>query len=319
MALQFEHPTIAGVTLGGWMNRADAQPKIAQARPPAPERRVAGARRLVGVDAASRQDRAAPRSGRGAPRVDAPGALLLPALSCVVGQLRVSLDRNLRPLWRCTPVWRCTYKSASPECACGRSGCEGALLRGGAVRHGTHRSRNSGGGRRRRPSRCRSRRARPRARSTPWRRWRSTTMPSLRGLRTAARRALPGRVPPACVPFGPSQARRFWQGEVEKGVLHNVGQHFACLALPCRSLVVTGGEGRCCAAAPAHDAALSLQDRTRVPANDLPPPRRVVAGCVPYLTLPSKPVAHKCACRSVAARLRAACAAPRRCTTRRPS
>ncbi len=145
MALQFEHPTIAGVTLGGWMNRADAQPKIAQARPPAPERRVAGARRLVGVDAASRQDRAAPRSGRGAPRVDAPGALLLPALSCVVGQLRVSLDRNLRPLWRCTPVWRCTYKSASPECACGRSGCEGALLRGGAVRHGTLWSRNSGG------------------------------------------------------------------------------------------------------------------------------------------------------------------------------
>ncbi len=23
LALQFEHPTIAGVTLGGWMNRAD--------------------------------------------------------------------------------------------------------------------------------------------------------------------------------------------------------------------------------------------------------------------------------------------------------
>ena len=33
MALQFEHPTIAGVTVGGWMNRADAQPKIVQARP----------------------------------------------------------------------------------------------------------------------------------------------------------------------------------------------------------------------------------------------------------------------------------------------
>lgn len=32
MALQFEHPTIAGVTVGGWMNRADAQPKIVQAR-----------------------------------------------------------------------------------------------------------------------------------------------------------------------------------------------------------------------------------------------------------------------------------------------
>ena len=30
MALQFEHPTIAGVTVGGWMNRADAQPKIVQ-------------------------------------------------------------------------------------------------------------------------------------------------------------------------------------------------------------------------------------------------------------------------------------------------
>ena len=30
MALQFEHPTIAGVTVGGWMNRADAKPKIVQ-------------------------------------------------------------------------------------------------------------------------------------------------------------------------------------------------------------------------------------------------------------------------------------------------
>ena len=30
MALQFEHPTIAGVTVGGWMNRADAKPKIMQ-------------------------------------------------------------------------------------------------------------------------------------------------------------------------------------------------------------------------------------------------------------------------------------------------
>ncbi len=36
MALQFEHPTIAGVTVGGWMNRADAQPRVAQARPPRP-------------------------------------------------------------------------------------------------------------------------------------------------------------------------------------------------------------------------------------------------------------------------------------------
>lgn len=32
MALQFEHPTIAGVTVGGWMNRADAKPKIVQVR-----------------------------------------------------------------------------------------------------------------------------------------------------------------------------------------------------------------------------------------------------------------------------------------------
>ena len=32
MALQFEHPTVAGVTVGGWMNRADAKPKIVQVR-----------------------------------------------------------------------------------------------------------------------------------------------------------------------------------------------------------------------------------------------------------------------------------------------
>ena len=32
VALQFEHPTIAGVTVGGWMNRADAKPKIVQVR-----------------------------------------------------------------------------------------------------------------------------------------------------------------------------------------------------------------------------------------------------------------------------------------------
>ena len=42
MALQFEHPTIAGVTVGGWMNRAGAQPKVVQARPSASRKKEKG-------------------------------------------------------------------------------------------------------------------------------------------------------------------------------------------------------------------------------------------------------------------------------------